>query len=151
MGTCPALCSSDGYSVIWVPFIENLSFLTDLRYFIYYMPLLHLIVNDSPLKLVLVSMVQMKKPWLSKAVLHLEVDLAKFEPKWYWAILFETAVLEVSCSGMCAPAWPQSLHVVVAFHLSASIYWSPLPPALGPRCFKEETGCISIHWSTLIG
>ena len=46
------------------------------------MPLLHLIVNDDPLKLVLVSMVQMRKLWLSKAVLHLEVELAEFEPKW---------------------------------------------------------------------
>ena len=68
------------------------------------MPLLHLIVNDDPLKLVLVSMVQMRKLWLSKAVLHLEVELAEFEPKWYWAVLCETAILEVSCSGTCASA-----------------------------------------------
>lgn len=68
------------------------------------MPLLHLIVNDDPLKLVLVSMVQMRKLWLSKAVLHLEVELAEFEPKWYWAVLLETAILEVSCSGTCASA-----------------------------------------------
>lgn len=68
------------------------------------MPLLHLIVNDDPLKLVLLSMVQMRKLWLSKAVLHLEVELAEFEPKWYWAVLLETAILEVSCSGTCASA-----------------------------------------------
>lgn len=133
-------------TVYWKPV-----FLTDLSCFIYYMPLLHLIVNDSPLKLVLVSMVQMRKLWLSKAVLYLEAELAEFEPKGYWAVLFETAILEVSCSGTCASAWPQSFHVIVALHLSATIYWSPLPPALGLRCFKGKTGCISIHWSTLVG
>ena len=68
------------------------------------MPLLHLIVNDSPLKLALVSMVQMRKLCLSKAVLYLEVELAEFEPKGYSAVLFGTAVLEVSCSGTCASA-----------------------------------------------
>ena len=58
--------------------------------------------NESPIPGP--AMVQMRKLWLSKAVLHLEVELAEFEPKWYWAVLLETAILEVSCSGTCASA-----------------------------------------------